>query len=71
VLRCSDPLCGSWRLFDASCGPRGYGRDASLAFGRDGAIVASFLDLDGHDDPARMIARVAVYNDSQGAVLLD
>ncbi|EOD05231.1 hypothetical protein EMIHUDRAFT_97157 [Emiliania huxleyi CCMP1516] len=68
VLRCSDPLCGSWRLFDASCGPRGYGRDASLAFGRDGAIVASFLDLDGHDDPARMIARVAVYNDSQGAV---
>ncbi|EOD22394.1 hypothetical protein EMIHUDRAFT_116795 [Emiliania huxleyi CCMP1516] len=71
VLRCSDPLCGSWRLFDASCGPRGYGRDASLAFGRDGAIVASFLDLDGHDDPARMIARVAVYNDSQGAVLAD
>ena len=71
LRRAGDPVRPASVLFDASCGPRGYGRDASLAFGRDGAVVASFLDLDGHDDPARMIARVAVYNDSQGAVLAD
>jgi hypothetical protein len=48
-------------------GAPGFGRDASVAFaaGSAGAtMLVSFLDLQGKDTPAAMVARLAVFGRS-------
>jgi hypothetical protein len=68
ILQCHDPFCQGFRVFDATCGLSGYGRDASVTFPMPGSVIVSFLDLQGRDDPIFMQARAAVFENEEKVV---
>ena len=61
VMICVDPHCQHTSVFDVTCGLAGYGRDASLTFPLPNRALVSFLDLRGHDDPAFMQTKLALF----------
>ena len=62
-MGCQNVICTSFDVVDLICGNKGFGRDVSIAFHRQGHIAAvSFLDLDGEDALNSMQMRLALFN---------
>ena len=60
LLTCPDANCTHPAVVTAASGRAGFGRDAAIAFTR-GAMLITFLDLQGKDSPTEMAARIASF----------
>ena len=74
LLACADANCSAPPLASVGAsGPRGFGRDASVAFApaaspaEPPAMLVSLLDLGGKDEPQFMTARLAAFRFNRSA----